>query len=436
MKRLITLVTLVLVVPTPALAGTEPSGPLTAMPRAADNDPGWRAYGPIVFVRTGDGDSNLWSVLADGSKLRRLTSSRKADTEPAWSPRGATIVFTRSGHGRSDLYTLSHKGGRPELLLEDGSAPAFSPIGGTIAFVRTVDGNTDLYTADADGTDVVRITTDPGVDTDPAWGPGGTRLTFASDRDGDFDIYSADPDGADVRPLTDDVIDQRNPWDLWTWRDIGYDQGPDGDPTWCWQTIGVPSVVPGTPTSCANDGVHSYSVGTWGPFARLEPAPNGTSHLWGWAGDDLQLTFGRKTDSDPAVRPAGRAVVRALTRAAGDIDLGLTGAQAWVAANGSGAGADAGPSGLTTEAPTLCLVDADERSSSIATTCDAGAGTGSTSVYADADVIALARDTGLGLCLWNAYRRSGSDWLALFGVTDRGRDCTGTDARSAISLSW
>ena len=42
-------------------------------------------------------------------------------------------------------------------------------------------------------------------------------------------------------------------------------------------------------------------------------------------------------------------------------------------------------------APSLCLVDADEPSVASGATCEAGSGSGSTSVYADDDEIAFAR---------------------------------------------
>ncbi len=352
-------------------------------------------------------------------------------------PTGAIITFVRTGSGgRSNLHTMNVWRGRPSLFLRNGTAPAWSPDGSRLAFARTVAGNTDVYTAAPDGTDLVRVTSDPGVDTDPAWGPGGTRLTFASDRDGDFDIYSAAPDGTDVRALTADAIDQRNPWDLWTWRDIAYDQGPEDDPVWCWQTIGVPEPVPGPATSCAEPGAHSYAVGTYGPFVRLETGSNGIARLWAWAvGDDLRLTSGTMEDSDPAVRPATQAVVRRLTRAAGDIEAGLVGAQAWVDTNGTGTGADGSPTGLITMAPSLCLVDALEPSVASGATCEAGSGSGSTSIYADDDEIAFARDTGLGICLMATYR-SLVGWEALFATTGTPSNCTGMQARGASSNGY
>jgi hypothetical protein len=421
---------------TPAQARSDQ--PLLRPPHVAGDEVTWHVNGPIVFVRTLDGDADLWSVGADGSDLRRLTSSRRSDTEPAWSPKGSKIVFVRSTPtGGQDLYTLDLRGGRPTLFLTDGEAPAWSPDGSRLAFSRTVQGNTDVYSVSTDGTDQQQLTTDDGVDTDPWWGPDGTRVTFASDRDGDFDIFTMDPDGSNQRALTDTILDERNPWEVWSWRNLGYDQGDEGNQLMCWQQIGPPVVLPGDPDSCDDVG-HSYSVGTWSPYAWLVGEPNGRSHLWAQVCCDpsKQLTSGRRTDSDPAMRPATPAVVAALTRAAGDLDMALRGAQAWVETNGSGTGADAGPSGLTTQAPGLCLVEDMEPSSATTSTCDAGVGTGSTSVYAGEDEIGLARDTGLGVCLFAHYQAFGNEWEALFGATGTPGDCTGQKARFAFTASW
>jgi dipeptidyl aminopeptidase/acylaminoacyl peptidase len=423
---------------TPAWALPGPELPLA--PRVtADRDllGRWHPLGPIVFSRTAEDGSDIWIVRADGSKLERITSSRKSDTEPTWAPKGPNIMFVRTGQsGRSDLYAMNLTAGRPTLFLEDGSSPAWSPDGSRIAFVRTVEGNTDIYSVAADGSDLVRVTTDPAVDTEPTWGPGGARLTFASDRDGDFDIYSVDPDGSNVQAFTEDTIDQRNPWDFWSWRDIGYDQGPETDPVWCLQDIGVPAVIPGTPSQCSDPGIHSYAVGTWSPFSWVAVAPNGATHLWVWATKGKQATFGRRSDADPAVRPASRSVVGALTRAAGDINIGLLGAQTWVETNGSTAGADESPTGLITVASTLCLVDAAQQSVATAATCDAGAGTGSTSVYADDNELALARDTGLGFCLWANFDDFWGEREVRFGESLDPSTCTGSDARSATQSAW
>ena len=59
----------------------------------------------------------------------------------------------------------------------------------------------------SDGSNVQRLTDEPGWDSDPAWSPDGTRIAFKSDRDDpdqeDCDIYIMDADGGNVRRLTD-----------------------------------------------------------------------------------------------------------------------------------------------------------------------------------------------------------------------------------------
>jgi hypothetical protein len=296
-----------------------------------------------------------------------------------------------------------------------------------------------VYSASADGSDLQRLTADLGVDTEPSWGPNGTRVIFASDRDGDFNIYAMDSDGSDQWALTDSAMDEREPRDSWTWRDIGYNQGPQGDQLWCWQMIGPPLALPGDPLACdERRGGYSYSGVTWSPFAWLVAEANGRSHLWAQPCCDppRQLTFGRRTDSDPAVRPASPANVAGLTAAAGDLDVALRGAQAWFEAHGEGSGADEGPDGLITETPGLCLVDASEASSAITTSCDAGAGTGSTSVYSSAHNIAFARDTGVGICLWARYESFGDEEIAMFGSSGPSTECTGTNAAAASASGW
>jgi Tol biopolymer transport system component len=79
--------------------------------------------------------------------------------------------------------------------------PVYSPDGSSIVFVATHDGDPELYIADADGTNVRRLTDNEAVDASPRFAPDGSRLLFVSDRDGDFSIYSMRPDGSDVRML-------------------------------------------------------------------------------------------------------------------------------------------------------------------------------------------------------------------------------------------
>ncbi|MFO8064487.1 MAG: TolB family protein [Spirochaetota bacterium] len=77
--------------------------------------------------------------------------------------------------------------------------PVYSPDGSQIAFVATHDGDPELYVADADGSNVRKLTDNESVDASPSWAPDGSHIIFVSDRDGEFEIYTIQPDGSDAR---------------------------------------------------------------------------------------------------------------------------------------------------------------------------------------------------------------------------------------------
>jgi Tol biopolymer transport system component len=68
----------------------------------------------------------------------------------------------------------------------------------------------EIFTARRDGSDLRRLTDNPGYDAEATCSPDGARVIFTSLRDGDLDLYTMRPDGSDVRRIT---------------RDLGYDGG-------------------------------------------------------------------------------------------------------------------------------------------------------------------------------------------------------------------
>ena len=67
-----------------------------------------------------------------------------------------------------------------------------------IVFVSDRDGNSEIYTCNTDGSNITRLTDDPGNDDDPVWSPDGTRIAFTSNRDGSSEIYIMNADGSNV----------------------------------------------------------------------------------------------------------------------------------------------------------------------------------------------------------------------------------------------
>ncbi len=73
---------------------------------------------------------------------------------------------------------------------------------GKLAVVASVNGQTDVYVVGSDGR-ASNVTRDAATEFDVSWSPDGERVAFSSDREGSQDVFVADADGSDVRRLTD-----------------------------------------------------------------------------------------------------------------------------------------------------------------------------------------------------------------------------------------
>jgi TolB protein len=90
--------------------------------------------------------------------------------------------------------------------------PMLSPDGSRLVFESNRSGNWDIYTMKPDGTDLVRLTTDPASDVGPIWSPDGKRIVFGSGRDGgDPEIYVMNADGSGQQRLTRQPGDDSHP---------------------------------------------------------------------------------------------------------------------------------------------------------------------------------------------------------------------------------
>lgn len=136
-----------------------------------DTEPSFSADGrTIAFVRGGD----VWTMRADGSGQRRLTSGPEVDSRPRVSPDSRYVLFQRSSiaEGQRDLYTVRVNGGAVHVLsatLKDEHEASISPSGSTVVFVRSTgeaNGGTadDLYSARPSGAGLIRLTRTPGLD--------------------------------------------------------------------------------------------------------------------------------------------------------------------------------------------------------------------------------------------------------------------------------
>jgi Tol biopolymer transport system component len=140
--------------------------PLQAAPGAKDK---------IAFASArADNNTNfdIWVMNDDGTNPLRLTNDPLPEFQPAYSPDGTKIAFTRGGSTNREIYVMNADGsGERDLTNDPAGNPAF--------------------------------------DFDPDWSPDGTQLAFDSDRGGVpcAALYTISPNCTDIRKLTADVLE-------------------------------------------------------------------------------------------------------------------------------------------------------------------------------------------------------------------------------------
>jgi TolB protein len=163
--------------------------------------------GRIAFGANRAGKWNLYTIRADGTDLRQVTSGPGEDRSPAWSPDGKRLAFQSRRDGNWDVYVLNVGEQVPLRLTADPSydgAPTWSPDGSRLAFDSYRSGDLDIFVMNADGSEQTNLTpTDPAGDFDPTWSPDGNRIAFTSWRMGDNDLFTMDMKTKAVTQWTD-----------------------------------------------------------------------------------------------------------------------------------------------------------------------------------------------------------------------------------------
>jgi len=208
----------------------------------------------LVFVAEGD----LWRVSAAGGLAQRLTSHSGEETRPAISPDGATLAFSATYEGPTEVYTMPLDGGLPTRRTFEGAAAqvvGWTPAGRVLYSTRRFSTlpNTQLAELDpktgasrllplsqasdgsVDAAGVLTFTRQPFQGSHTKRYKGGTaqalwrfaggdaeakpltadyagtsktpllwnsRVYFVSDRDGTMNLWSMREDGGDLRQHT------------------------------------------------------------------------------------------------------------------------------------------------------------------------------------------------------------------------------------------
>lgn len=175
------------------------------------DDGGWHSSaswspdgGRLAYSSDVDGDSEIYVVNTEGSEPRKLTDNAYGDLHPSWSPDGSRIAFQsdRSANGRYELYSMDADGSDVVQLTSglydiDGYrpvAPSWSPDGSRIAFGV----GSGIISIDANGSERHQIIQGEALG-DAAWSPDGTRIAYAEAGEG---IWVVDADGSNPQRVT------------------------------------------------------------------------------------------------------------------------------------------------------------------------------------------------------------------------------------------
>jgi Tol biopolymer transport system component/DNA-binding winged helix-turn-helix (wHTH) protein len=174
----------------------------------------------IVFDSTRGGNSDVWTMLADGSDLRRVTDDAADEWHPSLSPDGTQAAFHRLlPDGNREIFAIGLAGG-PARRLTDRRAkdwcPRWSPDGRWIVFATDEHGTQDIAIVAPTGGDVQLLVRGTGNDHNPLWSPDGASVVFASNREGSEELYTILRTGGRPARLTREGWDDLVPL---SWRD-------------------------------------------------------------------------------------------------------------------------------------------------------------------------------------------------------------------------
>jgi WD40 repeat protein len=134
----------------------------------------------ITFFAFNEGA--IYRINADGTGLVNLTPDaryRNSFENPAWSPSGEQIVYSRR-YANGSIYSMNADGSAPRTLVDIGwnDKPRFSPDGRWLAFIRYNESQGYLYAMPLAGGTYRSLSSNQHDVVSYSWSPDGRYLVF------------------------------------------------------------------------------------------------------------------------------------------------------------------------------------------------------------------------------------------------------------------
>lgn len=146
----------------------------------ADRSPVWSPRGDrIAFLRKAEDGHDIYVLRptrsdnwADDTDEVAVASHEYDELAPAWSADGRRLAFVVKFDDQSEIFTVLTDGSEREQLTYnavDDLMPVWSERGDKIAFVSYAYGNSEILYMNRDGTEQIRLTTSDLMNSHPDW---------------------------------------------------------------------------------------------------------------------------------------------------------------------------------------------------------------------------------------------------------------------------
>ena len=129
-----------------------------------------------------DGTGEIYVSDFDGHNWQAVTKDNVIVSAPSWVQGRLALYYNSYKYENPDIFYSDLSTGQRRVIARYGGSnfsPAASPDGSKVAMILSKDGSPDVYVANADGSNLKRLTT--GVeDSSPCWSPNGEWICFAT----------------------------------------------------------------------------------------------------------------------------------------------------------------------------------------------------------------------------------------------------------------